>query len=598
MASDITLLAARLATLEKQVTALSTTPQLANSSIEAGALAVNDLDGVTRAYVGLQADGTYTTTSINGPVPPTPTAPDVTSGPLHLTGTWGGNFVDSSGVLDASIPVPEDWARLEVHAAAAAETLPEIGPESSTRKATIETPGGASVVLGLPVGDYWLRFVAVTQSGQFAVSAAAPGSVTSVVDPASLEQMQADLDAATGRLDATAAAIGDDAGNVTATSVAAKTGEFINADISKLVVTDGATISDLVAQTIAAKTGTFIKVAADALQSGTIAASVDITIGDPSSAYSKITNGAFETFDAAGAPIFSTDGGAVSVTGTIRTLTSPEGNSVFVHEVADAEALNGLGGAAIDFETGYANEIRPGRILNVQDGRPVLTVSASEMLAPGGVAQSDYVDDPSTPAYLSLVAGTAYDTRDTSAIVQADTILLKAGSKANGALSLNVDMGAGSVDQVQLIDGLTQNGFYISDGSVRVTGGLTVAGDLTVSGGKIGTGAGFRIVGATGQPTFQNGWKNNTTTDAQVGFYLDALGFVQLQGVVSSGAMGTTVFVLPAGRRPSGTLNFSTAANGGATAQVRILVDGSVNVVFGPAGGWYSLSGIRFLAVN
>jgi hypothetical protein len=127
-------------------------------------------------------------------------------------------------------------------------------------------------------------------------------------------------------------------------------------------------------------------------------------------------------------------------------------------------------------------------------------------------------------------------------------------------------------------------------------GDLSITGTLSVlAGGVVGADT-WHTVGTTGQPAFQNSWHNNSSTDAQVGFLLDAMGFVRLRGVVAGGTTGATLgicFTLPTGYRPSGTQNFATAGAGGATAQIRITSDGAVAVVFG-ATTWNSLTGVAF----
>ena len=58
-------------------------------------------------------------------------------------------------------------------------------------------------------------------------------------------------------------------------------------------------------------------------------------------------------------------------------------------------------------------------------------------------------------------------------------------------------------------------------------------------------------VGAAGEPTFQNGWVNESpTTETTTAFYRDPFGVIHLKGLIISGT-NNTIFTLPAGYRPS-----------------------------------------------
>ncbi len=68
----------------------------------------------------------------------------------------------------------------------------------------------------------------------------------------------------------------------------------------------------------------------------------------------------------------------------------------------------------------------------------------------------------------------------------------------------------------------------------------------------------IRLIGAPGQPGFENGAKNfgaeGPVSFPQAGFYKDAFGIVHLEGLVKRGSSGV-IFTLPPGYRPpSGTL--------------------------------------------
>ena len=86
----------------------------------------------------------------------------------------------------------------------------------------------------------------------------------------------------------------------------------------------------------------------------------------------------------------------------------------------------------------------------------------------------------------------------------------------------------------------------------------------------------LRLVGAVGQPAFQNSWVS-FDADRPAGFYRDR-GRVYLTGIVKSGT-AATVFTLPTGYRPvvggTSALLFNVDANG-AHGLVAVSFDGQV----------------------
>ena len=103
-------------------------------------------------------------------------------------------------------------------------------------------------------------------------------------------------------------------------------------------------------------------------------------------------------------------------------------------------------------------------------------------------------------------------------------------------------------------------------------------------------------------PSLQNGWVNYDAAHASAKFTRTSAGVVVLSGLIRNGstAASTTLFTLPPGYRPSGTLILSQATNG--TTVTRIDIDSAGNVVLiSPAAassGWVSLDGASFLAVD
>jgi hypothetical protein len=82
-------------------------------------------------------------------------------------------------------------------------------------------------------------------------------------------------------------------------------------------------------------------------------------------------------------------------------------------------------------------------------------------------------------------------------------------------------------------------------------------------------------VGAAGEPAFQNGWVNFGGVYSPVSFRKDSAGVVHIQGLVKSGTLGTTIFTLPGGYRPSIQL-LNAVLTSDALGRLDILTDGSV----------------------
>lgn len=112
---------------------------------------------------------------------------------------------------------------------------------------------------------------------------------------------------------------------------------------------------------------------------------------------------------------------------------------------------------------------------------------------------------------------------------------------------------------------------------------------------------GWNVVGAAGQPAFQNSWVNyGISTWATAAFFKDPGGVVHVRGLVNAGTLGTTVFQLPVGYRPAMQEMFIGWSHLGAQ-RIDIQPTGAL-VVNGsgafPSGGssYVSLSGISLKA--
>lgn len=98
-------------------------------------------------------------------------------------------------------------------------------------------------------------------------------------------------------------------------------------------------------------------------------------------------------------------------------------------------------------------------------------------------------------------------------------------------------------------------------------------------------------------PTFQNSWTNYGGQWQTARYTRTADGIVHVQGLVSSGTMGATIFTLPAGYRPSTTswLIFPVQTNPNTIGRVNVTNGGEIICEAG-SNSWVSLSGISFPA--
>jgi hypothetical protein len=92
-------------------------------------------------------------------------------------------------------------------------------------------------------------------------------------------------------------------------------------------------------------------------------------------------------------------------------------------------------------------------------------------------------------------------------------------------------------------------------------------------------------------PTLINAWVNAGAPNPNAGFRL--LGTrVVVRGTVKTGTVGQIIFVLPAGYRPSGTINFGTVS---ANALATVSVDSAGNVqATGGSNASFGLDPINF----
>jgi predicted nucleic acid-binding Zn-ribbon protein len=185
---DVKRLARELNALKRRVNGLQA-PQLSHSSIENGAIEEYDEDGNLVGIIGKLPDGTHGVVSLNGPVPPVPTAPVVEGGKGIMQVAWDGKF--ATGVV-----TPMDFSRVEVHVSSTPGFTPDPLPDSATRAATIEAPGGASVAVVRPHGTYYVQLVSRATTGKYSAGSAEVSVVVdAIIGVEEMAELQDDIDA-------------------------------------------------------------------------------------------------------------------------------------------------------------------------------------------------------------------------------------------------------------------------------------------------------------------------------------------------------------------------------------------------------------------
>jgi hypothetical protein len=149
--------------LEARLARIENSPRLSHASIDDTSVQVRDSEGNLRGLLGVQADGTTAVNIVNGPPPPAPSTPILTSVLGGITASWDGTFADGA-------TMPLDWQRVEVHAS----TTTGFTPDAATLQGTIESPQGSTVVV---VTDdlVYVRLLARSTSGTASAPSAQAG---------------------------------------------------------------------------------------------------------------------------------------------------------------------------------------------------------------------------------------------------------------------------------------------------------------------------------------------------------------------------------------------------------------------------------------
>jgi collagen type I alpha len=129
-----------------------------------------------------------------------------------------------------------------------------------------------------------------------------------------------------------------------------------------------------------------------------------------------------------------------------------------------------------------------------------------------------------------------------------------------------------------------------------------ITGPPGPSGGPPATAEAWRVIGAAGQPPFENSWVNYSADPLNgAAFRKDSTGLVTLKGTVRSGNTGVAIFTLPAGYRPgagaaSAQRTFITGAGPG-LGMLIAYYDGKVwlnNFFAGGTNAYIYLDGVQF----
>lgn len=175
-------IAADVARLDRQLTAVSNHPQSQRTSVEGGSIDFNDDDGNLMAIVGSQDDGGNTINVISGPTPPTPVGftVDVDHGKFIVH--WSGDF-------DGDALAPSDWSRAEVHAS----QDPFFVPSRATARGSIVSAAGGEVTIGVLKGPWTIKMLTWSQAGKMSV----PSAPVDVEVPGYGDIVLEEIDAAT-----------------------------------------------------------------------------------------------------------------------------------------------------------------------------------------------------------------------------------------------------------------------------------------------------------------------------------------------------------------------------------------------------------------
>lgn len=488
-----------LVQLRRDLARVERAARLNHASLENTAITVNDADGVPRAVIGMQADGTAGLVAQNGPAPGAPTAPGVTPSMAGLRVVWDGSLADSS-------PLPADFDHVAVHVS----TSSGFTPSSATFVGTIthSGDGGMLPVTPLPYQEHYVVLVAVNTSGSAsgpsAETAATPlqvdgpdlaaGSVTAATIQAgavTAEKLEAVLELAT-RLVA-----GDPAGARVELNEDGL--RVYNATGSLVIRFDAADGSAAFTGAISGST-----VTGGLIQTATTGERITVNeSGNNRIYFYDSTNKVIASFTSVGVSIAGPDGNVISLSPAVRVTGS----------TATYAAIRWVNAA----QTKFAKIISPAS-----------ATGELELQLQDSTGNNLYVREGATELSGGRLRVFPPASSNSAVYVEADT------AHTGNLLSL------------------------YRDGSYRLTvdkdGNTTVTGNLTVSGTVTATGRVKPSATESANLSLQSGWTNSDATNygtAQV--RRTATGQAYLIGRLAAGTTtsGTTIATIPAGFWPT-----------------------------------------------
>jgi hypothetical protein len=193
-------------------------------------------------------------------------------------------------------------------------------------------------------------------------------------------------------------------------------------------------------------------------------------------------------------------------------------------------------------------------------------------------------------------------------------ILSTGGTYVAGVIQQNLVSAFGATDATKLISINEARGTLIQDNTflAGVAGITAINISSTCNDLRIGANtynaavatkvndAGNGTMGVVKTPALLNSWIANASDQAPT-YYKDLSGTVIINGVIKNGTttFGTTLFQLPIGFRPTGTINYSQfAINGGLNVPAYIGVDNAGMVFFGQGGNTFLTTCVSFIANN
>ena len=302
-----------------------------------------------------------------------------------------------------------------------------------------------------------------------------------------------------------------------------------------------------------------------------------------------VVSGDIATIDWSNGPYFfktETDpmGGATyTITGTSQFLSVPY---ALYANVADS-VVNDM---VDDADADPTNELNTsaalvGTDLNISDNGGTLTVDLSSLVGSGG----NPTDELNTAMVLN---GNDLELTDAGGtlVVDLTSLVDDADADPNNEIQtisqvgnlLTLSNGGGSVTVSSLDDDPTNefqdlsfsnDTVYISDGTETYVGPETVIAPVLIA-----------------------PWVNFGLGYTDAGYYKHG-DRVYLQGLVNGALVGSILFNLPAGYRPTSIILFSVSANA-ASGRIDVLANGNVVYQSGPAGGFVSLDGLSFRISN